>query len=411
MSPFGGECARPSSCARRPPCSTPSSSPTAARSPCRVIQHAATHGDPLGRRLHRRRRRRAARRARPTTPSGSARGRRAELPDDRPSSRRPGPPARRPSTPATASSSENTAFAARLRGRGHRVRRPAVRRRSRRWATRSARSRRWPRRGVPVVPGSDGAGLDDAALTLAVEQVGYPVLLKPSAGGGGKGMRVVHRAGGPRRRHRGRPAGGPRRVRRRHPARRAAGHEPAAHRDPGPRRHPRQRDPPRRARVLAAAAPPEDHRGGAVAAARRRAQRAAMGAAAVEAARSGRLRRGRDGRVHRRRRLRPTEFFFMEMNTRLQVEHPVTEEIYRADLVEMAAAGRRGRAANRGPPCCGRAGTRSRRGSTPRTRRAGFLPDRRPDPRAAPCRRTCASTPASPRAAPSAATTTRCSPR
>ncbi len=48
--------------------------------------------------------------------------------------------------------------------------------------------------GVPVVPGSDGAGLDDAALALAVEQVGYPVLLKPSAGGGGKGMREVHRA-------------------------------------------------------------------------------------------------------------------------------------------------------------------------------------------------------------------------
>ncbi|MBA3907920.1 MAG: acetyl/propionyl-CoA carboxylase subunit alpha, partial [Pseudonocardiales bacterium] len=47
--------------------------------------------------------------------------------------------------------------------------------------------------GVPVVPGSDGAGLDDAALTLAVEQVGYPVLLKPSAGGGGKGMHEVHR--------------------------------------------------------------------------------------------------------------------------------------------------------------------------------------------------------------------------
>ena len=48
--------------------------------------------------------------------------------------------------------------------------------------------------GVPVVPGSDGAGLDDSALTLAVEQVGYPVLLKPSAGGGGKGMREVHQA-------------------------------------------------------------------------------------------------------------------------------------------------------------------------------------------------------------------------
>jgi len=53
--------------------------------------------------------------------------------------------------------------------------------------------------GVPVVPGSDGwrsdgRGLDDAALALAVDQVGYPVLLKPSAGGGGKGMHEVHRA-------------------------------------------------------------------------------------------------------------------------------------------------------------------------------------------------------------------------
>ena len=47
--------------------------------------------------------------------------------------------------------------------------------------------------GVPVVPGSDGAGLSDAELAAAVAQVGYPVLLKPSAGGGGKGMREVHR--------------------------------------------------------------------------------------------------------------------------------------------------------------------------------------------------------------------------
>jgi acetyl-CoA/propionyl-CoA carboxylase biotin carboxyl carrier protein len=46
--------------------------------------------------------------------------------------------------------------------------------------------------GVPVVPG--GAGADDAMLAAAAELIGYPVLLKPSAGGGGKGMRVVHRA-------------------------------------------------------------------------------------------------------------------------------------------------------------------------------------------------------------------------
>jgi acetyl-CoA/propionyl-CoA carboxylase biotin carboxyl carrier protein len=46
-------------------------------------------------------------------------------------------------------------------------------------------------RGVPVVPGSSGAGLDDAALTAAAAEVGYPLLIKPSAGGGGKGMQVV----------------------------------------------------------------------------------------------------------------------------------------------------------------------------------------------------------------------------
>ncbi|HWR48423.1 MAG TPA: biotin carboxylase N-terminal domain-containing protein [Pseudonocardiaceae bacterium] len=48
--------------------------------------------------------------------------------------------------------------------------------------------------GVPVVPGSGGAGCDDDALAAAAAVIGYPVLLKPSAGGGGKGMRVVHRA-------------------------------------------------------------------------------------------------------------------------------------------------------------------------------------------------------------------------
>src|SRR5690349_13207765 len=41
--------------------------------------------------------------------------------------------------------------------------------------------------GVPVVPGSTGR-LDDSALAEAAAGIGYPVLLKPSAGGGGKGM-------------------------------------------------------------------------------------------------------------------------------------------------------------------------------------------------------------------------------
>ena len=44
---------------------------------------------------------------------------------------------------------------------------------------------------VPVVPGLDGAGMTDTELATAVEDVGYPLLIKASAGGGGKGMRVV----------------------------------------------------------------------------------------------------------------------------------------------------------------------------------------------------------------------------
>ena len=45
--------------------------------------------------------------------------------------------------------------------------------------------------GVPVVPGVDGAGMTDQALAAAAVEIGYPVLIKASAGGGGKGMRVV----------------------------------------------------------------------------------------------------------------------------------------------------------------------------------------------------------------------------
>lgn len=48
--------------------------------------------------------------------------------------------------------------------------------------------------GVPVVPGVDGAGKTDAELLEAAATIGYPVLIKASAGGGGKGMRVVRSA-------------------------------------------------------------------------------------------------------------------------------------------------------------------------------------------------------------------------
>lgn len=44
---------------------------------------------------------------------------------------------------------------------------------------------------VPVVPGSDGLIEDDASAIKAADQIGYPVLIKATAGGGGKGMRVA----------------------------------------------------------------------------------------------------------------------------------------------------------------------------------------------------------------------------
>jgi geranyl-CoA carboxylase alpha subunit len=47
--------------------------------------------------------------------------------------------------------------------------------------------------GVPCVPGYDGDAQDDAALTAAAEQVGFPLLVKAAAGGGGRGMRRVER--------------------------------------------------------------------------------------------------------------------------------------------------------------------------------------------------------------------------
>jgi len=48
--------------------------------------------------------------------------------------------------------------------------------------------------GVPVLPGGAAPDQDEAALTASAEAVGYPVMVKPAAGGGGRGMRIVREA-------------------------------------------------------------------------------------------------------------------------------------------------------------------------------------------------------------------------
>ncbi|HPM76348.1 MAG TPA: acetyl-CoA carboxylase biotin carboxylase subunit [bacterium] len=49
--------------------------------------------------------------------------------------------------------------------------------------------------GVPIIPGMTSADDDPARLAVAAEEIGYPLLIKAAAGGGGKGMRVVHAPG------------------------------------------------------------------------------------------------------------------------------------------------------------------------------------------------------------------------
>ena len=46
--------------------------------------------------------------------------------------------------------------------------------------------------GVPTVPGSDGEIKNEKDAFIISEKIGFPVLLKASAGGGGRGMKVVH---------------------------------------------------------------------------------------------------------------------------------------------------------------------------------------------------------------------------
>ncbi len=150
--------------------------------------------------------------------------------------------------------------------------------------------------GVPVLPSvtvdADGVR-DDAAA-----QVGFPLLVKAAFGGGGRGMRLVTDPAQLERSSQKRPPRGSRRVRRRHRVPGALRPGPAPRRGADPRRRPRRRGPPVRARVLHPAPLPED-RGGVPVPGRRR-------GAARRADQSSRHRRP-GGRLHRRghRRVRP----------------------------------------------------------------------------------------------------------
>ncbi|AFM18269.1 acetyl/propionyl-CoA carboxylase, alpha subunit [Mycolicibacterium chubuense NBB4] len=187
--------------------------------------------------------------------------------------------------------------------------------------------------GVPVVPGISRPGLTDDDLIAGAPDVGFPVLVKPSAGGGGKGMRVVHDAG-------------------ELPAALASARREAASAFGDDTLflerfvlNPRHIE----VQVVADTHGNVVHFGERECSLQRRHQkvieeapsplldqqtRARIGAAACDTARSVDY-TGAGTVEFIVSADRPDEFFFMEMNTRLQVEHPVTEMVTGYDLVEL----------------------------------------------------------------------------
>jgi len=182
---------------------------------------------------------------------------------------------------------------------------------------------------VPLVPGYHGDEQDAALLQHEADAMGYPVLLKASAGGGGKGMRVVERsedfaaALASCKREAASSFGNdrvliekyltrPRHVEVQVFADKHGGAVYLFDRDCSVQR--------RHQKVLEEAPAPglEDK------------VRRAMGEAAVAAARA--VRYVGAGTVEFI--MTGADFYFMEMNTRLQVEHPVTEMVTGLDLVE-----------------------------------------------------------------------------
>ncbi|HEY8479021.1 MAG TPA: biotin carboxylase N-terminal domain-containing protein [Spirillospora sp.] len=187
--------------------------------------------------------------------------------------------------------------------------------------------------GVPVVPGRDEPGLSDAELEAAALEVGLPVLLKPSAGGGGKGMRLVRDAAdlpeaiaSARREARGSFGDDALLVERfverpRHIEIQvfADAHGNVVHL--GERECSLQR---RHQKIVEEAPSPLLNA----------AIRDEMGRHAINAARAiGYVGAGTVEFIVAG--ARPEDRYFIEMNTRLQVEHPVTEMVTGLDLVEL----------------------------------------------------------------------------
>ena len=218
---------------------------------------------------HRHRRRLFRRRPRRPPPRPRRRGRAhrpgaglRELPEGRPHHRGgAAPPAPRRSTPATASCRRTPEFVEAVEAAGLVFIGPSAAS-IRAMGLKDAAKALMAEAGVPVVPGYHGARQDAAFLAAEADKIGYPVLIKARAGGGGKGMRLVEDPAdfaealeGAQREGKssfGDAGGADREVR----------HHAAPHRGAGLRRPPRQRRPPLGARLLAAAPPPEGHRGG-----------------------------------------------------------------------------------------------------------------------------------------------------
>jgi len=186
------------------------------------------------------------------------------------------------------------------------------------------------RAGVALVPGYHGVDQDDALLRREADAIGYPVLIKASAGGGGKGMRVVARgedfaAALASARREAKSSFGdetmllekylsePRHIEMQVFADTHGGCIHLFERDCSVQR--------RHQKVVEEAPAPGMSAG----------RRAEMGAAAIAAAKAiGYVGAGTVEFI-----AEPSgAFYFMEMNTRLQVEHPVTEMITGLDLVE-----------------------------------------------------------------------------